>query len=64
MTTLTLTPELEAALSRRAQAQGTTPELLALDGMQRLDTTPAFDGEKKFAEGMAQKRKKGGCRAD
>ena len=36
MTTITLTPELETALNRRAQAQGTTPELLALDGLRQL----------------------------
>ena len=45
MTTITLTPELETALNHRAQAQGTTPELLALDGLRQLYTTPERDRE-------------------
>lgn len=40
MTTITLTPELEVALSQRAKTQGTTPELLALDGLRQLYVTP------------------------
>ena len=40
MTTITLTPELEIAINRRAQAQGTTPELLALDGLRQLYGAP------------------------
>lgn len=34
--TITLTPELEGALARRAARQGTTPELLALHDLQEL----------------------------
>ncbi len=34
--TITLTPELESALARRAERQGTTPELLALHDLQEL----------------------------
>lgn len=40
MTTITLTPDLETALARRAETQGTTPELLALDGLRQLYGTP------------------------
>ncbi len=40
MTTITLTPDLETALARRAVTQGTTPELLALDGLRQLYGTP------------------------
>ena len=36
MTTITLTPDIETPLTERARQQGTTPELLALDGLRRL----------------------------
>lgn len=36
MTTITLTPDIEARLIEQARQQGTTPELLALDGLRRL----------------------------
>jgi hypothetical protein len=34
MVTITLTPELEEIVTERAQQQGTTPELIALDGLR------------------------------
>ncbi len=34
--TITLTPEIERALTARANQQGTTPELLALHDLQEL----------------------------
>lgn len=34
MTTFTLTPDLEEALSEQAQRQGTTPEQFALDAVR------------------------------
>lgn len=34
--TITLTPEIEIALTERAQSQGTEPEALALDGLRTL----------------------------
>ena len=34
--TITLTPELERAISEQARRQGTTPEGLALDGLRNL----------------------------
>ncbi|MGI4791793.1 MAG: hypothetical protein ACRYFS_23470 [Janthinobacterium lividum] len=40
MTTITLTPELEAVLNQRAATQGITPERLALDGLRQLYMTP------------------------
>ena len=40
MTTITLTPELETALSQRAKTQGTTPELLALDSLRQSFIMP------------------------
>ena len=36
MTTITLTPDIERPLVEQARRQGTTPELLALDGLRRL----------------------------
>lgn len=38
--TLTLTPEIENALAEQARREGTTPERLALDGLQNLFVTP------------------------
>jgi len=47
--TITLTPEIERALTARANQQGTTPELLALHDLQELyaDTAPPdpFEGK-------------------
>ncbi len=43
MTTITLTPDLETALVRRAETQGTTPERLALDGLRQLYGMPEPD---------------------
>jgi len=34
MVTITLPPELEKIVTERAQQQGTTPELLAIDGLR------------------------------
>ena len=46
MTTITLTPDLEEALSEEAQRQGTSPETLALDGLRRLYLPiPPAEGE-------------------
>jgi hypothetical protein len=36
MTTITLPPDLEGRLADEASRRGTTPELLALDGLRRL----------------------------
>ena len=36
MTTITLPPDLEGRLAEEAARRGTTPELLALDGLRRL----------------------------
>ncbi|MDQ2800301.1 MAG: hypothetical protein M3Y13_11755 [Armatimonadota bacterium] len=36
MTTITLPPEIEKPLVEQARQQGTTPEMLALDGLRRL----------------------------
>jgi len=33
---LTLTPEIEIAINRQARQKGTTPEQIALDGLQML----------------------------
>ena len=46
MTTITLTPDIERTLTEQAQRQGTTPELLALDGLRRLfgpEQTPTVE---------------------
>jgi hypothetical protein len=48
--TITLTPELERALTARANQQGTTPELLALDVL-RERFLPAAPEEPRVAEG-------------
>ncbi len=45
MTTITLPPDLENRLAEEAARRGTTPELLALDGLRQLFTpTPAPAG--------------------
>lgn len=47
MTTITLTPDIERPLMEQARRQGTTPELLALDGLRRLfapEQDPTPDG--------------------
>jgi hypothetical protein len=36
MTIITLPPDLESRLADEASRRGTTPELLALDGLRRL----------------------------
>lgn len=36
MVTITLTPELEQAVTERARQQGTTPELLTLDKLREI----------------------------
>lgn len=36
MTTITLPPDLETRISEEASRRGTTPEVLALDGLRRL----------------------------
>jgi hypothetical protein len=43
--TITLTPELERALSERAREQGTTPELLALDTLRQRFLPTAAEPE-------------------
>ncbi len=40
MTTITLTPDIEKPLTEQARQQGTTPELLALDGLRKLFAAP------------------------
>lgn len=39
--TITLTPEIERALTARASQKGTTPELLALHDLNRLYVEPS-----------------------
>ncbi len=43
--TITLTPELENALTARAVQQGTTPELLALHDLHQLYEPPTEDAD-------------------
>ncbi len=47
--TITLTPEIERALTARANQQGTTPELLALHDLKELYADPVppdpFEGK-------------------
>jgi hypothetical protein len=43
MTTITLPPDLESRLAEEASRRGTSPELLALDGLRRL-FAPRPDG--------------------
>jgi hypothetical protein len=50
MLTITLPPELEHALAEQARAQGTTPELLALDSLRKR-FLPAPDGAPATGEG-------------
>lgn len=49
MVTITLTPDLEEIVTERAQQQGTTPELIALDGLRGLfapaEPLPPVEGE-------------------
>lgn len=40
MTIITLPPDLEGRLADEARRRGTTPELLALDGLRRLFVPP------------------------
>ena len=44
MTTIILPPDLEGLLAEEARRRGTTPELLALDGLRRLFASPADSG--------------------
>ncbi|MCI0378076.1 MAG: hypothetical protein L0215_10740 [Gemmataceae bacterium] len=44
MTTITIPPDLASRLFDEAQRRGTTPELLALDGLRRLFAPPADNG--------------------
>ncbi len=43
MTTITLPPDLEGRLDDEARRRGTTPELLALDGLRQLFAPPPTD---------------------
>ena len=43
MTTITLPPDLESRLADAAHKRGTTPELLALDGLRQLFAPPSAD---------------------
>jgi hypothetical protein len=43
MTTITLPPDLEGRLGDEARRRGTTPELLALDGLRQLFALPPAD---------------------
>jgi hypothetical protein len=43
MTTITLPPDLEGRLTDAARRRGTTPELLALDGLRQLFASPQPD---------------------
>jgi hypothetical protein len=42
--TITLPPELGERLSEEARQRGTTPELLAVDGLRRLFPAPTSEG--------------------
>lgn len=57
MVTITLTPELERVVAERAQQQGTTPELVALDKLneQFLPDLPSapIEGEGTMADFLA-----------
>jgi hypothetical protein len=44
MTTITLPPDLEGRLADEARRRGTTPELLALDGLRQLFASLPADG--------------------
>lgn len=43
MTIITLPPDLEGRLADEARRRGTTPELLALDGLRQLFAPPPND---------------------
>ena len=43
MTTITLPPDLAGRLADEARRHGTTPELLALDGLRRLFGPPSTE---------------------
>ena len=47
MTTITLPPDLEGRLADDARRRGTTPELLALDGLRQLFAPPPADNGKR-----------------
>ena len=40
--TITLMPEVETAIAEQARRQGTTPERLVAESLQRLFTTPTL----------------------
>jgi len=43
--TITLTPDIERAVKKRAERQGTTPELLALNDLRWLYAEDPTDGQ-------------------
>jgi hypothetical protein len=45
MITITLPPELEQTLTEKAREQGTTPELLAIDSLQKIYAPPSVSIE-------------------
>jgi hypothetical protein len=53
MVTITLPPELEQVVTERAHGQGTTPELLVIDSLEKLYLSPAVppvEDEKTLAD--------------
>ncbi len=54
MLSITLPPELEHALSEQARAQGTTPELLALDSLRERFTNTAVSEPAQTNQTMAE----------
>jgi hypothetical protein len=55
--TITLNSELESAIEKEAKQQGTTPELLAVDSLQKLylpAEIPATGGEVTLADYWAE----------
>lgn len=53
MLSITLPPELEHALLEQARAQGTTPELLALDSLRERFTNAAISEPTPYHQTMA-----------
>ena len=45
--TITLMPEVETAIAEEARRQGTTPERLVSDSLQKLFTTPTLTPDEK-----------------
>jgi hypothetical protein len=54
MVTITLPPELESIVTRRAEQQGTTPELLAIDGLREKFMPAVEDAPRAAAGTMAE----------